>query len=234
MKTKIFNLIILDESGSMACVERQTISGCNETIDTIVNAQRKYGETQEHFISIYAFQEGGRHESRFLIKNLPADKIRKIDDKDYVPGGCTPLYDAMGATLTDLKRKLENEKFAVGSVTIITDGYENSSVQYSLNQIVKMISQLKEMGWNFNFIGANIDVQKTAEDLKIDNYLAFEQTEEGTKGLFDDVSSAQVRYCKRIAESEFSCVSPESFRVRMRKASNRFFEDEDESGKDKK
>ena len=56
MKTEIYNLIVLDESGSMGCVRNQTISGCNETINTIRAAQEKYADTQEHFVSIYAFQ----------------------------------------------------------------------------------------------------------------------------------------------------------------------------------
>ena len=72
MKTEIYNLIILDESGSMDCVKKQTISGCNETINTIRMAQEKYADTQLHYVSIFAFQSGSVP-SRYIIKNEPID-----------------------------------------------------------------------------------------------------------------------------------------------------------------
>ena len=62
--SEIYNLIILDESGSMSCVWEQTISGCNETINTIKAAQNKFAENQKHFVSIYAFQSAGNRPSR--------------------------------------------------------------------------------------------------------------------------------------------------------------------------
>ncbi len=67
MKSQIFNLIILDESGSMSFVTRQTINGCNETLETISAVQEKFAETQEHVVSIYAFEDG-RRPSRYIIK----------------------------------------------------------------------------------------------------------------------------------------------------------------------
>ena len=162
MKTKIFNLIILDESGSMDCVKTQTISGCNETINTVIAAQKRYADTQEHTVSIYAFQSAGERPSRYIMKNVPATEIQPISDADYCPDGLTPLNDAVGATLVDLKSYTSGFPLAIGSVTIITDGYENSSRHYSRAQVASMIDELKAKGWNFNFIGANIDVSSTA------------------------------------------------------------------------
>ena len=117
MTTKIFNLIILDESGSMSCMHQQTINGCNETINTVKTAQKKFAESQEHFVSIYAFQSDGDRESRYLIKNIPVQQVNHITSNDYEPWGATPLYDAVGATLTDLRRKVSKEESAIGSVT---------------------------------------------------------------------------------------------------------------------
>lgn len=119
----IYNLIILDESGSMDCVWEQTISGCNETINTIKATQKKFAASQKHFISIYAFQ-AGTISSRYIIKNIPADEVQHISTKDYEPNGLTNLNDAVGATLTDLKHTCQSKQDAIGSITIITDGME--------------------------------------------------------------------------------------------------------------
>ncbi len=210
MKTQIFNLIILDESGSMGCVTRQTINGCNETINTIRSVQEKFAETQEHFVSIYAFQSNGNKASRYLIKNEPIDKVAHINEENYTPWGGTPLYDAVGATLSDLKATTKCSEDAIGSVTIITDGEENSSRQYSLPQVAKMIDALKEMGWNFNFIGANIDVRRVSRSLNIDNAMAFEQSASGTQQMFNKDSRSRMAYFSRLHQisEDMACIMP--------------------------
>ncbi len=210
MKSQIYNLIILDESGSMDCVTKQTISGCNETINTIHSVQEKFAETQEHFVSIFAFQSDGNRPSRYIIKNEPIDKVKHITAEDYKPYGCTPLYDAVGSTLTDMKTTTKKSEDAIGSVTIITDGYENSSTRYTLEKVAKMIEALKELGWNFNFIGANIDVDEVSQSLNIDNAMAFEQDEEGTAEMFEKERNSRMAYYNRVEEanSEFnSCIA---------------------------
>lgn len=144
IRTKVFNLIILDESGSMDCVWAQTISNCNETLQTIFSAQKEFYATQDHFISIYTFQDAGPLKSRYLLRNRPIAEARMLTAKDYRPNGCTPLYDAVGETLTDLEAVAETHDDAVASVTIITDGEENSSRRYSGSDVAKIISRLKE------------------------------------------------------------------------------------------
>ncbi len=194
MKTDIFNLIILDESGSMSWVTDQTISGCNETINTIRSAQEKFSDTQNHYVSIYAFQSDAKIPSRFLIKNQPVEKVRHIGNDDYRPNGSTPLYDAVGATLVDLKLVVDEKDIAIGAVTIITDGMENASKHYSREKIVKMIDSLKEVGWTFNFIGADIDVKPVADSLHMDSSLAFSKKGHGTSHMFHTQNSARMRY----------------------------------------
>lgn len=201
MKSQIFNLIILDESGSMSCVTKQTISGCNETINTIRSVQKKFAETQEHFVSIFAFQSESDRPSRYIIKNEPIEKVKQITAEDYEPCGSTPLYDAVGGTLTDLKTTAKRSEDAIGSVTIITDGYENSSSRYTLEKVAKMIEALKELGWNFNFIGTNIDVNEVSSSLNIDNAMAFEQDDAGTKAMFRKERRSRKAYYARIEEA---------------------------------
>ena len=208
--SEIYNLIILDESGSMSCVWEQTISGCNETINTIKAAQNKFAENQKHFVSIYAFQSAGNRPSRYLIKNVPVSEVKHITKEDYEPDGMTPLNDAVGMTLADLKAICKSQSNAIGSVTIITDGMENSSKEYSTSQVAKMIEQLKELGWSFNFIGANIDVKATAASYNIDNSMEFKQDEEGTKAMFVRERRSRMLYYSRVEDVNCCMASPSS------------------------
>lgn len=224
IRTKVFNLIILDESGSMDCVWAQTISNCNETLQTIFSAQKEFYATQDHFISIYTFQDAGPLKSRYLLRNRPIAEARMLTAKDYRPNGCTPLYDAVGETLTDLEAVAETHDDAVASVTIITDGEENSSRRYSGSDVAKIISRLKEKGWNFNIIGANIDVESLAKDLHIDNTLKWEQTQDGTSSMGKKLNESQRSYYRAMAEEEQMPMSMEE-KISRRKMRNKHFFD---------
>ncbi len=227
MKSEIFNLIILDESGSMSCVRKHTISGCNETINTILTAQEKYGDTQSHYVSIFAFQSGGHRPSRYIIKNVPVETVAHITDKDYEPEGCTPLYDAIGSTLTDLKTATKNKEMAIGSVTIITDGMENASKQYTCEKVANMIDALKGLGWSFNFIGANIDVKATAATLNIDNSLEFTQDEDGTQAMFARERRSRMGWLSRHNSIMSGCEAKnQNLSMRLREAAEDYFDDD--------
>ncbi len=227
-RTDIYNLIVLDESGSMSCVQKQTIDGCNETINTIRAAQEKYAETQRHYVSIFAFQRNDSVPSRYLIKNVPVDKVRHITMEDYVPCGSTPLYDAVGSTLVDLKSIAKTRKDAVGSVTIITDGCENCSRRYTLEKVATMIDGLKELGWNFNFIGANIDVQQASCGLHIDNAYEFAQDDEGMQKMFKAARRGRERLFESYNLASSDCYSADERVALRKKASAQFFEEEAE------
>lgn len=231
MKSSIYNLIILDESGSMEDVKKSTISGCNETVNTICAAQKKFAETQEHFVSIYAFQSKGSRSSRYLLKNVPADEVKRISKEDYEPDGCTPLYDAVGATLTDLKSITAENNHAIGSVTIITDGLENDSHRYSGEKIAQMINDLKEMGWNFNFIGSEIDVEEAAQQMNIGNTMSWEHTDLGASAMYEEQGYSRMRYYERVdgAHRASEGQSGEVRRRMMREAEESFFDKERET-----
>ncbi len=241
MKTDIYNLIILDESGSMSGVTRQTISGCNETINTIRTAQEKYADTQNQYVSIYAFQSGGPRPSRYLVKNEPIKNAKHIDNDSYAPYGCTPLYDAVGSTLADLKTITDEKELAIGSVTIITDGMENSSRHYTREKVVMMIDALKEKGWNFNFIGANIDVQATANELHMDSTLEFTNDEAGTQEMYSAQNRGRMRFyteahtvvCEEAHRQKRSSKKTLFEKLRVN-AAKYFDEDEENKKKDKK
>ena len=188
--TSVYHLIVLDESGSMRCITRATISGCNETIQTIRMMQEQTIETQRHYVSIYLFDTT---KSRYIIKEEKVDKVREITEEDYRPYASTPLFDALGFTLTELKRTIEREKESLGYVTIITDGYENASREYNLNSVKILIDELKEKNVIFSFIGANIDAADYGKKLHIDNFMQFEQTDAQTGAMWKREREARLR-----------------------------------------
>ena len=152
--TSVYHLIVLDESGSMHHVRKQTVDGCNETIQTIRTMQKDNQGTQRHDVSIYLFASGNK---RYIIQNEPIETVKEITCEDYCPNGGTPLFDAVGQALTDLKQILMQQKDAMGYVTIITDGMENASHKYRLEDVKSLIEELKQMNVIFTFVGANID-----------------------------------------------------------------------------
>jgi hypothetical protein len=190
-KRKIYNLIILDESGSMGCIWDQTISGCNETLQTILAAQKEHDKEQEQYVSIYAFDDTN---SRYLVKDTPIGRVREITKEDYHPCGCTPLYDAVGNTVSTLYGKIAHASKSIGMVTIITDGYENASKEFRLRDIQKLIGDLKKEGWVFTFIGANIEAAKVAESFNIESSYQFQQTDEGTQEMFRQERMSRRRF----------------------------------------
>lgn len=187
-KTTVFNLIILDESGSMGHVQKETLSGCNELINVIKATQQESGEAVRTLVSIYAFQSGSSVPSRYLVKNADPVTVKPLTEKDYRPLGCTPLLDAVGSTLTELEMVSETHEDATGTITIMTDGYENSSKVYDWQKVGELISRFKEKGWTVNLIGANVDVKAMAAYMNVDaeNAQKFTRTGEGTKSVWRD------------------------------------------------
>jgi uncharacterized protein YegL len=203
----VYHLIVLDESGSMSCVTNQTISGCNETIQTIRLMQDNNKDTQTHYVSVYLFESG---RSRYIIHNQPVVEVKDITHKDYCPNGCTPLFDALGFTLMELK-EIMGTPDTLGYVTIITDGEENSSRRYSLHQVRELIDELKKRDVIFSFIGANIDAAEYAKNLNISNSMQFVQDDEGTRAMWERErrgkmrSGAKMSFMKKFASEEFNC-----------------------------
>ena len=188
METKVFNLIILDESGSMECIKKQALSGLNETLQTIRIAQEKYPE-QKQLVSIVPFESGN---IRLLRDKKPIIHVRDLRPDEYRPGACTPLYDAIGYGVKSIRYAVKPEDSVL--VTIITDGYENASREYNSRTIAALVNELKNEGWMFTYIGANQDAVEVAKTMNINNALNFNQDEEGTKRMFAKERKSRERY----------------------------------------
>lgn len=197
MKAKIYNLIVLDKSGSMSSISSQAIAGVNETIGTIKADNRKNAEKTEQYISLFTFCGCN---AEYVMHNVPAEEAKTIDSRDYMPCCNTPLYDSLGRSLNDLYKLIKDDDNAVASVTIITDGYENSSTEYDHPAIKALIEKLKNDGWLFAYIGADHDVETVSISLSIDHHMEFEKTLEGTKEMFAKESASRSRWSNRISE----------------------------------
>lgn len=171
MSQKIFNLILLDESGSMSLIEKAAVGGINETLQSIRQAQQQHPD-QEHFVTLISFH-GGSYTMKY-------DRTPATDTKDlerYYPSGSTPLFDAMGRSITDLKQHVTDDDAVL--VTIITDGEENSSVDYGGQAIKQMVSEMRERGWVFSYIGTNQDVDAVADQLGIRSRMQYDYSDAG-------------------------------------------------------
>jgi hypothetical protein len=191
---RIINLIILDASGSMESIYNQALSGTNETIQTIRMGQKDHPELQQ-CLTLASFNSGKDY-LKVKYSVAPIDEVKEITKEDYVACGCTALYDAMGEMISELKRKLTPEDRVL--VTVITDGYENSSTHWSGPQIKSLVEELRHEGWTFTYIGANQDVEAVAGSMGIHNTLAFEETEEGAKRMIAMDRSSRSRFYEKL------------------------------------
>ena len=224
MKTKVFNVIVLDKSGSMSSIARQAIDGVNETIGSIKSAQEKNPD-QEHIVTLVAFCGC---EMKTIYDAVPVAEVKTLTDKDYRPCCMTPLYDAIGTTISRVHALKSKEENSLALVTIITDGYENASHEFTRMAIMSLIDSYKEQGWQFTYIGADHDVQQVAFSLHIDHHLQFEKTAAGTCAMFANERRSRDRWLDKM-QSIISapCSSQEERSKRIRKANNENYFDQD-------
>ena len=180
-------VFILDRSGSMAGLESDTIGGFNAMLE-----KQKREEGVAYVTTVLFDTRLERLHDRLKIADVPA-----MTEKDYMPGGCTALLDAIGDTvhhIIDIHRYARPEDVPEKTVVVITtDGLENASHRYSLEQIKALIEHEQEKhGWEFLFLGANIDAVETARGIGISPARAanFVTDEQGIDLSFEAVSSA--------------------------------------------
>ena len=199
MKKNLTELVfILDRSGSMAGLEQDTIGGFN----AMMKKQRR--EPGEALISTVLFD----NESQVIHDRVPLDQVPVLTEEEYYVRGCTALLDAVGGAIhhiSNVHKYARREDVPERTLFVITtDGLENASRRYSYEKVKAMIErQKKEYGWEFLFLGANIDAAREAARFGISadraaNYLA---DREGTGVIYETVSEAvcQVRSCAPLA-----------------------------------
>lgn len=219
-KHNVYNLIILDESGSMEDIKKPTIRGFNEIVQTIKDVEMKFPE-QKHFICFVTFNGVGIKE---ILWNEEISKLNLINEELYLPAQSTPLYDAIGKSIKRLKEDLPKDITYNVLVTILTDGEENASRIYSGAEIKKLIDELKNKSWTFAYIGANHDVEATAMKISITNTLRFEANEADIDRMFAKEKKARVAMSMKMASMKME--EPVQF-------NKDFYKDEEEEKENK-
>ena len=188
MKKDLTELVfILDRSGSMQGLESDTIGGFNSLLE---KQKRQPGEA---LVSTVLFDS----QSEVLHDRVKLSSVRPITDRDYFVRGCTALLDAVGGAIRhigNIHKYARPEDVPEHTLfLVITDGMENASHRYTARQVREMILRQKERyGWEFLFLGANIDAVETAGDLGIgaDRAVNYRCDSAGTRLNYDVVSQA--------------------------------------------
>ena len=197
-KLQVHNLIILDESGSMESIKEPIISGFNELVQTIKGIEKQFPE-QEHLITLVTFNSMGR---KVIHLMEPPAKLETIDSSRYKPNSMTPLYHAMGDSITSLRQALEKQTDYNVLVTILTDGEENASKEYSGDAIKKLVEEMKQAGWTFTYIGTDHNVESFATNISITNVMAFKKDLSGVRDMFRKETAARTCYSRKIRENK--------------------------------
>ena len=196
MKKNLTEIVfILDRSGSMAGMVEDAIGGFNAMIE------KQKAEEGQALVSTVLFSDG----SRVIHDRLDVQRVAPMTRRDYCPGGCTALLDAVGDAIHHIgnvhkyARKEDVPEHTI--VVITTDGMENASHRRTADQVKAMIQRQKEKyGWEFVFLGANIDAVECAGRIGIQAERAanFYADGEGSRAAFDSVNEAvrQVRACR--------------------------------------
>ena len=189
MKKNLTELVfIVDRSGSMAGLESDTIGGLNATL------QRNREVEGECIVSIVLFD----NYSEVLVDRKPIEEVRNLTTKQYQVRGCTALLDAVGDAVRFHERVQEilPEDYRAENVifAIITDGMENASKRRTYHEVKRMIEAKQEQGWEFLFLGANIDAAAEAGRMGIraDRATQYVSDDAGTAIAYEAMACAQV------------------------------------------
>ena len=188
MKKNLTEMVfILDRSGSMAGLEKDTIGGFNSMIE------RQKQEEGEALVSTVLFSDT----SRVIHDRADVRKVEPLTEREYQVGGCTALIDAIGGAIHhigNVHKYAREEDVPEHTVFIITtDGMENASHRYTSDEVKAMVNRQKEKyGWEFLFLGANIDAVETAARFGIgqDRAVNFHNDEIGVKLNYSTVGEA--------------------------------------------
>ena len=188
MKKNLTEIVfILDRSGSMAGLEPDTIGGFN----AMIAKQKK--EPGEAFVSTVLFD----HETEVIHDRVSIQNVQPLTEREYYVRGCTALLDAVGKAIHHIgnihKYAREEDSPEKTLVVITTDGMENASREYTYDRLKKMINRQKEKyGWEFLFLGANIDAAKEASRFGIhaDCAANYHADHKGTAVIYEAMNDA--------------------------------------------
>ena len=189
MKKNVTELVfVVDRSGSMSGLESDTIGGFNATLKAHQEADG------QAVVSTVLFD----HETKVLHDRIPIENVSPMTEKDYKVRGCTALLDAVGGAIRhigNIHKYLPEEYKPEHTILVITtDGLENASTKYTYKQVKHLITEKEEAGWDFLFLGANIDAAAEASKIGIPVARAatFSADKLGSKTMFGAVCAETI------------------------------------------
>ena len=187
----LFVTLILDESGSMQSCKRAAITGFNQYVKSLKD------EPAATWFTLTLFNS---HRTEVHYRGVPVSTVPELDVETYRPQDTTPLYDAIGQTLSAARQEAPAglKKLCV----ILTDGLENASKEYTRKQIFSLIKECEKEGWRFVYLGADHDVWVAGEDLGIASEcrVAFSKSDIGQ--TFNELSNMNASYRRGMKHSE--------------------------------
>ena len=187
MKDALELVFIIDQSGSMSGLEKDTIGGFNSILE-----KQKVQHGADVIVSTVLFN----HETDVIHNRVPIVEIEPLDNRQYVVGGTTALLDAVGGAIDHINHVHDllgvKDTPSKTLFVITTDGHENSSKRFKKEMLEHLIKQKQEDGWEFIFLGANIDSYDQARSYgiredRISNYI---HDSEGVKNMYDSLNEA--------------------------------------------
>jgi uncharacterized protein YegL len=196
MPKRLSCALILDESGSMSALRQATIDGANAWLAD----QRKDGP--EDLLTLVTFdapQDPTKPRVRVIYDGVPLKEVVDLTEANYKPDGGTPLFDAIGSTISRIEADPRSADRTIVLV-VMTDGLENASVEYTREALAARIKQKERDGWTIMYLGANQDAKQVAAGMSLDsNYaVSYAATEDGTAMAYSASASA-VRDVRRAA-----------------------------------
>lgn len=191
-KTTLYHFIV-DQSGSMAGMESETIAGFNTQLKTIQELKQTHAD-QTYLCSLTFFN----HNVVDRIQHSDVGLINELSIETYIPNGTTALLDAIGKSIYSIKQRygkdIAEDKMSV-VVIIITDGHENASRMYSYHDVAHLIKELDDTGkWTFSFLGADFDAIHTSHMLNIRKENVMNFSKSSYAGFMGDMSDGIKAY----------------------------------------
>lgn len=207
-------VFILDRSGSMSGLEKDTIGGFNSMIE------KQKQEDGEALVSTVLFDTL----TEVLHDRVKLTDIKPLTNEDYFVRGCTALLDAVGGAIhhiSNVHRYIREEDRPEKTIFVITtDGMENASRRYSRDTVRKMIEEKKSEGWEFIFLGANIDAVEAAGEIGIgrERTVDYMADLEGTRICYQTISKAVSSYRRNSSVSEDWADESRDYRERKKRS----------------
>lgn len=170
---------LLDETQSMLARKQETIQGFNGYL-----ADLKKDKGDEVLFTFTTFNKGG---IKTPYKATPVADVKPLNDQTYNPQNWTPLYDAIGKTVCDIEAAVKDDDLVI--FTILTDGEENSSLEYTRESVKDLLAKCEKKGWKVVFLGVGIDAFQGARQIGISAANAFDVAPQNAQAMYSNLSA---------------------------------------------